>query len=109
MGRGGWYLAEVYSQGVNIKNNKLCIKCIVRDLPPGYYSWRNEGTGSWFMQALCEMLKKHSSQLELMQIMTRVNHKVALDFESFTLDPGSNKKKQMPSIITTLTKDFYFR
>ncbi|CAL8239930.1 unnamed protein product, partial [Gadus morhua 'NCC'] len=76
---------------------------------PGYYSWRNKGTGSWFMQALCEMLKKHSSQLELMQIMTRVNHKVALDFESFTLDPGSNKKKQMPSITTTLTKDFYFR
>ncbi|XP_059918104.1 caspase-3-like isoform X2 [Gadus macrocephalus] len=75
---------------------------------PGYYSWRNEGTGSWFMQALCEMLNEHSSKLELMQIMTRVNHKVARDFESFTLDPGSNKKKQMPSTTTTLTKDFYF-
>ena len=55
------------------------------------------------MQALCEMLKEHSNQLELMQIMTRVNRKVARDFET------TNKKKQMPSITTTLTKDFYFR
>ncbi|CAL8328403.1 unnamed protein product [Gadus morhua 'NCC'] len=70
---------------------------------PGYYACRNRVTGSWFMQALCEMLKEHSNQLELMQIMTRVNRKVARDFET------TNKKKQMPSITTTLTKDFYFR
>ncbi|XP_056455809.1 caspase-3-like isoform X2 [Gadus chalcogrammus] len=76
---------------------------------PGYISWRNKGKGSWFMQALCEMLNEHSNQLDLLTIMTWVNRKVARDFESFTEDPGSNKKKQMPSITTTLTKDFYFR
>ena len=98
----------MYSQGVNIKNNKLCIKCIVHGLPLGYLSWRDTTNGSWFMQALCEMLKKHSSQLELMQIMTRVNHEVALDCETSSSNPKKDKKKQMPSITTMLTKEFYF-
>ncbi|XP_059918105.1 caspase-3-like isoform X3 [Gadus macrocephalus] len=75
---------------------------------PGYYSWRNTTNGSWFMQALCEMLKKHSCQLELMQIMTRVNNKVALDFESASSTPGFSAKKQIPCIMSMLTKDFYF-
>ncbi|CAL8267959.1 unnamed protein product [Boreogadus saida] len=75
---------------------------------PGYYSWRNEGKGSWFMQALCGMLNEHSNKLELMQIMTRVNHKVALDFESASSTPGFSAKKQIPCIISMLTKDFYF-
>ncbi|XP_029918268.1 caspase-3-like [Myripristis murdjan] len=75
---------------------------------PGYYSWRNTSNGSWFMQALCEMLERHSKQLELMQIMTRVNRKVALDFESCSDLPGFSAKKQIPSIVSMLTKDFYF-
>ncbi|KAG7223621.1 hypothetical protein INR49_028515 [Caranx melampygus] len=40
---------------------------------PGYLSWRNASTGSWFIQSLCEMLQLHYGQLELMQIMVRVN------------------------------------
>ncbi|XP_037317982.2 caspase-3b [Pungitius pungitius] len=75
---------------------------------PGYYSWRNTTNGSWFMQSLCEMLRRFSGQLELMQIMTRVNHKVALHFESSSNMPGYSGKKQIPSIVSMLTKDFYF-
>ncbi|XP_012708892.2 caspase-3 [Fundulus heteroclitus] len=75
---------------------------------PGYYSWRNTIKGSWFIQALCEMVEKFSGELELMQIMTRVNHKVAFDFESASDMPGFDKKKQMPSVVSMLTKDFYF-
>ncbi|KAM4586115.1 caspase-3-like [Fundulus diaphanus] len=75
---------------------------------PGYFSWRNTAKGSWFIQALCEMVEKFSRQLELMQIMTRVNHKVAFDFESASDMPGFDKKKQMPSFVSMLTKDFYF-
>ncbi|KAJ3587386.1 hypothetical protein NHX12_010984 [Muraenolepis orangiensis] len=74
---------------------------------PGYYSWRNTSCGSWFMQALCEMLLKYG-RLELMQIMTRVNNKVALDFESASSTPGFSAKKQIPCIVSMLTKDFYF-
>ncbi|XP_023279111.1 caspase-3-like [Seriola lalandi dorsalis] len=75
---------------------------------PGYYSWRNTFNGSWFMQALCEMLQHYSGELELMQIMTRVNRKVALSFESASNLPGYSGKKQIPCIVTMLTKDFYF-
>ncbi|XP_045886294.1 caspase-3-like [Micropterus dolomieu] len=74
---------------------------------PGYYSWRNTANGSWFMQALCEMLYCYRGKLELMQIMTRVNRKVALHFESASNLPGYSGKKQIPCIVSMLTKEFY--
>lgn len=75
---------------------------------PGYYSWRNTSNGSWFIQSLCEALDEFGGELELMQIMTRVNQKVAFNFESAGNIPGFDNKKQMPCIVSMLTKDFYF-
>ncbi|XP_060772719.1 caspase-3a [Neoarius graeffei] len=75
---------------------------------PGYYSWRNTMTGSWFMQSLCEILSKHGWELELMQILTRVNYKVALDFESASNMHDFHAKKQIPCIVSMLTKEMYF-
>ncbi|XP_077588545.1 caspase-3-like [Stigmatopora nigra] len=75
---------------------------------PGYYSWRNLERGSHFIQALCEMLQRFKGELELMQIMTRVNHNVATQFESCSIKPGFHGKKQMPCISSMLTKDVYF-
>ncbi|CAJ1052550.1 Hypothetical predicted protein [Xyrichtys novacula] len=75
---------------------------------PGYYSWRNTMTGSWFMQSLCEMISKYGRQLEILHIMTRVNHKVAVEFESVSNSPGFDAKKQIPCIVSMLTKEFYF-
>uniref|UniRef100_A0A3B5M100 Caspase-3 n=1 Tax=Xiphophorus couchianus TaxID=32473 RepID=A0A3B5M100_9TELE len=75
---------------------------------PGFYSWRSTSNGSWFIQSPCENLAKFSGQLELMQIMTRVNHKVAFHFESSSNLPGFSGKKQIPCIVSMLTKDFYF-
>ncbi|CAM9337614.1 unnamed protein product [Lampetra planeri] len=75
---------------------------------PGYYSWRNTMTGSWFMQALCEMISKYATELELLHIMTRVNHKVAVEFESVSCSPGFHAKKQIPCIVSMLTKEMYF-
>ncbi|XP_047210049.1 caspase-3-like [Girardinichthys multiradiatus] len=75
---------------------------------PGYYSWRNTTNGSWFIQSLCETLNKFSGQLELMQLMTRVNHKVAFNFESASNLPGFDAKKQIPCVLSMLTKEFYF-
>lgn len=74
---------------------------------PGYYSWRNTFNGSWFIQSLCETLEKHRD-LELMQVMTRVNRKVAYHFESSSNLPGFSGKKQIPCIVSMLTKEFYF-
>lgn len=75
---------------------------------PGYYSWRNTMTGSWFMQSLCDMVSKYGQELELLHIMTRVNHKVAVEFESVSNSPGFNAKKQIPCIVSMLTKEMYF-
>ncbi|EMP40856.1 Caspase-3 [Chelonia mydas] len=74
---------------------------------PGYYSWRNSSEGSWFIQSLCLMLKQHAKKLELMQILTRVNRKVA-EFRSYSNQPGFHGKKQIPCIVSMLTKELYF-
>ncbi|XP_062958783.1 caspase-7 isoform X1 [Cynocephalus volans] len=75
---------------------------------PGYYSWRSPGRGSWFVQALCAVLDEHGKDLEIMQILTRVNNLVASHFESQSDDPLFNKKKQIPCVVSMLTKELYF-
>nr|AFM09714.1 caspase 3 [Oplegnathus fasciatus] len=75
---------------------------------PGYYSWRNTMTGSWFIQSLCDMISKYGKEVELQHIMTRVNHKVAVEFESVSNSPGFHAKKQIPCIVSMLTKEMYF-
>ncbi|NP_001269823.1 caspase 3, apoptosis-related cysteine peptidase a [Oreochromis niloticus] len=75
---------------------------------PGYYSWRNTMTGSWFIQSVCDMISKYGKELEILHIMTRVNHKVAVEFESASNSPGFDAKKQIPCIVSMLTKEMYF-
>ncbi|XP_072480099.1 caspase-3-like [Notamacropus eugenii] len=75
---------------------------------PGYYSWRNTRDGSWFIQSLCAVLRQYAHKLEIMQILTRVNRKVALEFESYSLDLTFHAKKQVPCIMSMLTKELYF-
>ncbi|XP_062352039.1 caspase-7 isoform X1 [Cinclus cinclus] len=75
---------------------------------PGYYSWRNPGRGSWFVQSLCSVLNEHGKQLEIMQILTRVNYVVATNFESQSDDPRFSEKKQIPCVVSMLTKELYF-
>uniref|UniRef100_A0A3Q2ID67 Caspase 7 n=1 Tax=Equus caballus TaxID=9796 RepID=A0A3Q2ID67_HORSE len=75
---------------------------------PGYYSWRNPGSGSWFVQALCSILNEHGKSLEIIQILTRVNHRVARHFESHSDDPRFHQKKQIPCVVSMLTKELYF-
>ncbi|XP_055104674.1 caspase-7 isoform X3 [Symphalangus syndactylus] len=75
---------------------------------PGYYSWRSPGRGSWFVQALCSILEEHGKDLEIMQILTRVNDRVARHFESQSDDPRFHEKKQIPCVVSMLTKELYF-
>ncbi|KAL3876372.1 hypothetical protein ACJMK2_034224 [Sinanodonta woodiana] len=76
---------------------------------PGFYSWRNSRNGSWFIQALTEVLQKSWQSLDLLTILTRVNKKVALDFTSKTSDPTMSNKKQIPMITSMLTKEIKFK
>ncbi|XP_047673283.1 caspase-7 isoform X1 [Tachysurus fulvidraco] len=75
---------------------------------PGYYSWRNPGRGSWFVQALCNVLNESGKQLEILQILTRVNYMVANNFESWSEDSSFSEKKQIPCVVSMLTKELYF-
>nr|AAN45849.1 amphiCASP-3/7 [Branchiostoma floridae] len=74
---------------------------------PGYYSWRNPGRGSWYIQALCAVLEREGTDLEIMQLLTRVNKLVAYDFHSNSDNPYMNRKKQIPCIMSMLTKDLF--
>lgn len=65
-------------------------------------------SGSWFIQSLCDMISKYGMELELQHIMTRVNHKVAVEFESVSNAPNFDAKKQIPCIVSMLTKEMYF-
>ncbi|XP_034988803.1 caspase-7 isoform X1 [Zootoca vivipara] len=75
---------------------------------PGYYSWRNPGNGSWFVQSLCEVLNEYARELEILQMLTMVNYKVARNYESQCDDPRFNGKKQIPCVVSMLTKEVYF-
>lgn len=88
------------------KNNPHVFSSL--SFPSGYYSWRNPGRGSWFVQSLCSVLNEHGKQLEIMQILTRVNYVVATNFESQSDDPRFSEKKQIPCVVSMLTKELYF-
>uniref|UniRef100_A0A182MR15 Caspase n=1 Tax=Anopheles culicifacies TaxID=139723 RepID=A0A182MR15_9DIPT len=71
----------------------------------GHYSWRNPVQGSWFIQALCDALRLHGNSMELLQLLTAVSRKVAYDFQSnVPNDELMNSSKQMPCIVSMLTK-----
>lgn len=77
--------------------------------PAGQFSFRNNANGSWFIQALCSVFEEHSKDKEIMQMLTRVNRHVALKFESRSRKKEHSGKKQVPSIVSMLTKELYFR
>lgn len=81
---------------------------IAYSVVPGYYSWRNSTNGSWFVQALSEVLMKHGQTLDLLTMMTRVNQIVANKFQSNTSHSDMNEKKQIPCVTSMLTKEVYF-
>lgn len=76
---------------------------------PGYYSWRNNQDGSWYIQALCIVLANYGNKMELVHMLTQVNRIVAYEFESCTDEEFTDKVKQMPSIVSMLTRYVHFR
>uniref|UniRef100_A0A8W7PJM0 Uncharacterized protein n=1 Tax=Anopheles coluzzii TaxID=1518534 RepID=A0A8W7PJM0_ANOCL len=75
----------------------------------GHYSWRNPTNGSWFIQSLSIELNQHAHRKELLQLLTSVSRRVAYLYESNV--PGNEQmdgKKQMPCVVSMLTKALYF-
>ncbi|OQV22880.1 Caspase-3 [Hypsibius exemplaris] len=78
---------------------------------PGYFSWRNAAKGSWFIEAFAKNVKKYRQEpeMDLIRLLTRVNYDVAYDYQSnVPLVERMHLKKQMPSIVSMLTKELYF-
>ncbi|KAF6371484.1 caspase 6 [Rhinolophus ferrumequinum] len=74
----------------------------------GYYSHRETVNGSWYIQDLCEMLRKFGSSLEFTELLTLVNRKVSQRRVDFCKDRSAIGKKQVPCFASMLTKKLYF-
>ncbi|RVE76102.1 hypothetical protein OJAV_G00005760 [Oryzias javanicus] len=75
----------------------------------GFYSHRETINGSWYIQDLCELLKKYGDTLEFTELLTLVNRKVAMRSVGMCRDPNAIGKKQVPCFASMLTKKLYFR
>lgn len=76
---------------------------------PGFYSWRNTQDGSWFMQALIRVLSDYHQDLDLLTMLTIVNHRVAYYKQSNANTPEFTNKKQVPCITSMLTRRVFLR
>ncbi|KAM6269548.1 caspase-6 [Porphyrio hochstetteri] len=74
----------------------------------GYYSHRDTLNGSWYIQDLCETLRKHGSSLEFTELLTVVNRKVSYRRVDRCRDISAIGKKQIPCFASMLTKKLYF-
>ncbi|XP_038569166.1 caspase-6-like isoform X2 [Micropterus salmoides] len=75
----------------------------------GYFSHRDPINGSWYVQDLCELLKKHGDSLEFTELLTLVNRKVSMRSVGNSRDRNAIGKKQVPCFASMLTKKLYFR
>ncbi|ROI15114.1 Caspase-6 [Anabarilius grahami] len=75
----------------------------------GYYSHRETVNGSWYIQDLCEILRRYGSSLEFTEILTLVNRKVSLRSVGNCRDRSAIGKKQVPCFASMLTKKLFLR
>lgn len=74
----------------------------------GYYAFRNNVDGSYFIWTLCEELKDKGTSENILVILTFVNRRVAVDFISRSSEKNANDKKQMPYFQSSLTRLLQF-
>ncbi|XP_058128363.1 caspase-7-like [Anopheles ziemanni] len=72
-----------------------------------YVAYRNKDDGSWFIQALCNVLSRDIRQTELLSLLTDVSYQVVFKY-SMRSGPEGKRMLQIPMITSMLTKKFYF-
>lgn len=80
---------------------------IVMSSHHGHYSFRNE-TGSWLIQELCNVIESCEplETISIYDILTETNDAVSKRISN--ADGEKDKKKQIPSFYSTLTKKLFF-
>lgn len=73
----------------------------------GFYSWRNNAKGSWFIQTLCEVFNEHAHNTDIVRMLTKVNAIIS-QRTSRTKLPQTDNKRQVSSTVSQLRKEFYF-
>lgn len=81
---------------------------IAHSTMPGYISWRQPKSGSWFIQTLCKELNENGKRIDIERLLRNVRQKVAIDYESNTNEPDSSGQKQIPTTTSTLTRMLTF-
>ena len=84
---------------------KLADLLVMYGTVEGYQSIYVPNNGSWFIQTLCKELRSNPNK-DLMWILTGVNRRLAYEKEANI--ENKPEKKQMPQIISMLTKKLYF-
>uniref|UniRef100_A0A6M2DRV0 Putative caspase domain protein n=1 Tax=Xenopsylla cheopis TaxID=163159 RepID=A0A6M2DRV0_XENCH len=74
----------------------------------GHTSFRIPQVGSWFIQSLCTELEEKAKSHSLLDILTFTTRRVAVDYVSRMSDPRTDKRKQIPSIVSHLTRILHF-
>lgn len=76
----------------------------------GHYAFRRPDTGSWFIDALCQVLSSPEAENQsLNKLLTAVIQYVSVVKESRGKDIRIIGKKQSPCFASMLTKDIYFK
>ncbi|CAG5136338.1 unnamed protein product [Candidula unifasciata] len=75
--------------------------------PPGYFAFRRQNEGSWFVNSLTKVLYASDGTRNLTKELTRVIRLVAENFFSKNKDKDLHGKKQTPVLYSMLCKDIY--
>ncbi|XP_058443416.1 caspase-6-like [Malaya genurostris] len=75
----------------------------------GHFSFRNQATGSWLIQEFCNVIDRCDLETcTIYDILTETNDAVSKRISDVT-DAKYDKKKQISSFYSTLTKQLYFK
>ncbi|XP_054164161.1 caspase-3-like [Oppia nitens] len=74
----------------------------------GFYSWRNQLDGSWFVSHLTDIIKRYHPMCDLLSMLTIINQRIAYKCASRCADNRFNDKKQVSCVSHTLTRRIFF-
>ena len=65
----------------------------------GYYAWRHEEKGSWFIRILVNVFRRFAHKMDIIRLMTLVN---------YVITAATRGKRQIGSSISQLRKELFF-